>query len=107
MATIEEDGKKAIYQFLSKPTPLVEACGCLGQGRLPGQEDKPWNEAKLYPICPCAMQYVEEVNGRFYRIFEDRISSPDTITFTARYLGPVGGPYLYDQYGREIKRSTS
>jgi hypothetical protein len=43
------------------------------------------------PVCPCAMAYVEEVNGFFYMIIEHR--SPDGITHTAKNLGPVGGPY--------------
>ncbi len=44
-----------------------------------------------YPVCPCAMLYVSEVEGRFYRVDEHR--SPDGIAHTATDLGPVGGPY--------------
>lgn len=42
---------------------------------------------KRYPVCPCAMAYVEEVDGGYYRI---RQSGGE---YTAEYLGPVGGPY--------------
>lgn len=49
------------------------------------------NPSGLYPVCPCAMQYVMEVDRVFYQIKEHR--SPDGITHTAVELGPVGGPY--------------
>jgi len=92
---------QAILQHLSKPLPLPSMCGCMGQQPLPGEDGKLWGEAKLYPLCPCRMQLVEEVNGQFYEIKESR--SPDGITHEAILYGPVGGPYLFDCYGRPIK----
>lgn len=50
------------------------------------------NPSMRYPVCPCAMSYVEEVDGQFYKIIENR--SPDGITHQAILLGPVGGPYI-------------
>lgn len=60
-----------------------------------------YNPGDHEPACRCAMQYVELVNGVYYRIYEHR--SPDGITHTAFCLGPRGGPYTLDQYGREPK----
>lgn len=61
----------AIRQWLSKPAPVVTACSCSGPQR--GE-----------PLCSCAMNYVELVNGIYYRIHEHR--SPDGITHTAEHL---------------------
>lgn len=47
--------------------------------------------SNLYPLCPCQMKYVEEVDGVFYRIITHR--SPDGITHSTEELGPRGGPY--------------
>lgn len=98
---IKSDEQQAIRQHLSKPAPSYDACGCMGQQPLRGEENKPWGEAKLYPLCPCGMQMIEEVDGQFYEIKERR--SPDGITHEAVLFGPVGGPYLFDPYGRPIK----
>jgi ribosomal protein L7/L12 len=46
---------------------------------------------QYYPVCPCKMQEVVELDGRFYKITEHR--SPDGITHTADDIGPIGGPY--------------
>lgn len=48
------------------------------------------------------MSYFEIVEGNFYRVDEHR--SPDGVTHTALLFGPVGGPYLYDQYGRTTEQ---
>lgn len=47
--------------------------------------------SNLFPVCPCAMDYVSVVDGIFYQIGET--DSPTGITYTAKSLGPVGGPY--------------
>lgn len=47
------------------------------------------------PVCACAMAFVEEVDGSYYKISEHR--SPDGVTHTAKLLGPVGGPYVSDR----------
>ncbi len=44
------------------------------------------------PLCPCSMRWVEEVDGIYYHITEER--SPEGITVLARTLGPKGGPYI-------------
>jgi len=51
-----------------------------------------WEQVPMEPACPCAMQWVERVQGDYYRIDEHR--STDGITHTATLLGPIGGPYL-------------
>lgn len=48
-------------------------------------------KSNLYPRCPCAMAWVEEVDGVFYDIIEHR--SPDGVTHEAVEIGPRGGPY--------------
>lgn len=62
-----QDENQAIIQFVARKDSIVDyACGCLG----------PLNGA---PLCPCAMKYVELVNGKYYRISskiaEDGINS--------------------------------
>jgi hypothetical protein len=69
--------QRAIRQWLSKPAPWSDACGCMGP-------------LENQPRCPCAMGYVEEVDGKWYEITEHR--SPDGITHTATYIGDVGKP---------------
>lgn len=96
--------QQAIRQHLSKPAPTHDACGCLGPQALPGQPKNigtNWDEIKRYPACPCSMSYYEIVEGNFYRIETHR--SPDGITHSATLYGPVGGPYLYDEYGRSAE----
>lgn len=66
--------QQAIRNWLSKPAPFDMPCGCMGP-----QDDQ--------PVCPCAMAYVEVVNGEYYQIVEHR--SPDGITHTAICLGEV------------------
>ena len=66
--------RRAIRQWLSKPAPFDMPCGCMGP-----QEDQ--------PKCPCAMAYVETVDGEYYQIVEHR--SPDGITHSAINLGRV------------------
>ena len=61
----------AIRQWLSKPAPYFDACGCMGP-----QDGK--------PRCPCRMQMVEQVDGEWYEITEHR--SPDGITHTAEKI---------------------
>jgi hypothetical protein len=61
--------QEAIKQWLSKPYPSASACGCMGPQR---------NE----PACPCAMRWVELVEGNYYRIRENR--SPDGVTHSAK-----------------------
>jgi hypothetical protein len=62
----------AIRQWLSKPGPYFDACGCMGpQGNM--------------PRCPCGMKMVEKVDGSWYEIKEHR--SPDGITHTAEKIG--------------------
>lgn len=46
---------------------------------------------QMEPYCPCTMKWVEEVEGVYFMINEDR--SPDGIKVTARCVGPKGGPY--------------
>lgn len=65
----------AIRQHLSKERPNAAACCCVGAQR---------NE----PVCPCAMQWVEVVDNKWYRIEEHR--STDGITHTVELLGNVG-----------------
>lgn len=67
----------AIRQHLSKARPESEACGCMGPQ---------WGQ----PLCPCRMNWVEEVNGKYYQIHEHR--SLDGVTHTAEYLCDVGEP---------------
>lgn len=61
----------AIRQWLSKPAPVFEPCGCLGPRN--GQ-----------PLCPCMMKMAEQVDGVWYRITEHR--SCDGITHTAQRI---------------------
>jgi hypothetical protein len=49
------------------------------------------NPTGYYPVCPCAMSYVSEVEGNFYQVHTHR--SHNGITYTTELLGPVGGPY--------------
>jgi hypothetical protein len=91
--------QKAIRQFLSKPAPSSWPCGCMGTQPLPGQDPNlDYNSMKFTPVCGCAMSWVEEVEGRFYKILESR--SADGITHSAVDLGPVGGPYLCNESGK-------
>lgn len=71
----------AIRQHLSKDRPGSSACGCMGPQR--GE-----------PLCPCAMSWVEVVDGKWYRILEHR--STDGVTHTAEYLGNVGDDFSPD-----------
>lgn len=64
----------AIREHLSKPRPESYPCGCIGPQN--GQ-----------PECPCLMQWVEIVDGKYYRINEVR--SPDGIRLDATYIGDV------------------
>lgn len=48
---------------------------------------------KRYPVCPCCMKWVEEVDGNFYRILVDR-SPEHGVRHSAVLMGPVGGPYV-------------
>jgi hypothetical protein len=85
----------AIEQFLSKPFPVPTACGCMGPSALPGQPQcngANWEEIKREPYCPCAMKWVEEVDGDYYQIHEVRVLTGKT--YSATLIGPVGGPYL-------------
>ena len=59
----------AIQQWLSKPAPYFDVCGCMG----PLGDD---------PKCPCGMKMVEKVDGDWYEIKEHR--SPEGITHTAK-----------------------
>lgn len=61
----------AIKQHLAKPRPIESACGCMG----PQGSD---------PVCPCLMQWCENVNGTWYRI--DEIRSADGITLSANQI---------------------
>lgn len=86
---------KAVEQFNAKAQPSINLCGCMGQMVLPGQPQctgDNWDELKRYPVCPCAMQWVEEVDGSFYRIQVDETGAG----VDAVCLGPVGGPYTLD-----------
>ncbi len=47
---------------------------------------------KLEPFCPCEMRWVEELDGVYYKITENR--SVDGIEVVAKEIGPVGGPYI-------------
>jgi len=62
----------AIRQWLSKPAPISNACGCMG----------PRNGE---PECPCMMKWIEKVDGHWYHIREHR--SPNGITHTAERIG--------------------
>lgn len=92
--------QQALYNFLSKPAPALNACGCMGPQLLPGETTTGadgytdlalYATAKRYPVCPCAMQFVEEVEGRYYAIEEHRAGG--RIEHIVTDLGPVGGPY--------------
>jgi hypothetical protein len=61
----------AIEQWLSKPAPRIVPCGCLGP-------------RKGEPDCPCAMQWIEKVDGSWYRIHEHR--STNGITHSAERI---------------------
>lgn len=86
--------QQAIRQHLSKPARGCFACGCMGPQPING------HSGKCYPVCPCAMSIVEEVNGVLYQVVEDR--TPDGITHSAQNLGPIGGPYNCDRYGEML-----
>lgn len=62
---------QAVKQWLSKPAPYQSACGCMGP--LPGE-----------PLCPCAMKWVENVDGFWYKITERR--SSNGVSFSAQKL---------------------
>lgn len=62
----------AIKQWLSKPAPYFDACGCMG----------PQNNM---PRCPCKMQMVEKVNHVWFEIIEHR--DRNGITHTAMEIG--------------------
>lgn len=51
--------QQAVEQWLSKPAPFPVACGCMG----------PRNGE---PVCPCAMKWVEKVDGQWYQITDCR-----------------------------------
>lgn len=153
---MNENQRKAIRLFLSKPAPVQFGCGCTGPQPIDSSRTENFYIVKLidvsdrletmkiikgyyclptqaakhalsvnqfkfdydlqvaiftkaladvgcttevtrigngyYPVCPCMMKYVSEVDGRFYNVVEHR--SPDGITHTAVDLGPVGGPYI-------------
>ena len=71
----------AIKQHLSKDRPNAAACGCMGP-----QRDE--------PLCPCAMNWVEVVDEKYYQVKEHR--SPIGIYHSAECLGNVG-----DKFGIE------
>jgi hypothetical protein len=59
------DSHEALKRFMSRPRPIPHACCCLG----PRDGD---------PVCPCAMAYVEQVNGVYYQISEQKIDGEYT-----------------------------
>ena len=71
----------AIRQHLSKPMPNAVACGCMGPQR--GE-----------PLCPCAMRWVEIVDGKYYQILENR--TLEGIKHDAKYIGNVGDKFGLD-----------
>lgn len=51
-----DDERQAVRRFVARKDSIFSVpCGCLG----------PINGE---PLCPCAMKYVEEVNGVYYRV---------------------------------------
>jgi len=64
--------QKAIRQWLSKPYPISHPCAC--NGRIEPTD----------PVCGCAMQWVEKVDGRWFQIEEHR--SPDGVTHSAEEI---------------------
>jgi hypothetical protein len=62
---------QAMKQWLSKPAPYPMLCGCTGPTR--GE-----------PFCPCAMRWVENVDGVWYKITEHR--SSNGLSYSARKL---------------------
>lgn len=81
---------QAVLQHISRPRPMDSDCGCMGVQRL--------ESGGYTPVCHCAMRWVEEVDGRFFQIIENRGSEQAPIS--ARDMGPIGGPYLCDHKGR-------
>lgn len=79
--------QRAIAKHLSKARPQMDDCACMGPLSL--------GDGSTAPVCHCAMKRVEAVDGHFFKIEEAR-----DLTFTARDMGPVGGPYLCDTKGR-------
>lgn len=49
---------KAIEQFVERPRPFSTACGCMGKAN-PSD-----------PGCRCEMRFIEQVDGYYYRMFE-------------------------------------
>ena len=62
---------QAIKQYLAKPAPIPTPCGCIG----PQGDD---------PVCPCAMRFVENVNGKYYQI--SRMREENRARYSAREL---------------------
>ena len=59
--------QQAVEQHLSKPAPITNACACVGR-----QNDD--------PLCHCAMQWVEKVDGKYYEITYTRTETGITVS---------------------------
>jgi hypothetical protein len=91
---------QAIKQHMAKPERLISACGCMGPQVIDptGPRGKyGWIEGPQYPVCPCAMQDIEEVEGKFYTVGKEQRELGSE--YIATDIGVVGGPYTIGRYG--------
>ena len=80
-----ENELKAVKAFVARGLPGLSICACMGPADIYGMP------GKQEPLCLCAMQWVVEIEGEYFKISQ---SSTETgIEFTAHSIGPVGGPY--------------
>lgn len=91
---------QAIKQHIEKPKSCGGACACTGPQALffDGYGKCGVELGPHTPLCGCAMRDVEEVNGVYYRITE--VQKELGFEYAAEDIGPVGGPYTVDQYGK-------
>lgn len=85
---------------MEKPKAFGGACGCMGPSPLFNDGDGLYGIplGPCTPLCGCAMNEVEKVQGVYYMITE--VKKDLGIEYAAEDIGPVGGPYTVDQYGR-------
>jgi hypothetical protein len=95
---------RAIAKFMERGEPYMHACGCLGV--VPIDRNLPLNsfewphDVKLTPVCSCAMGWVVEVEDQYFKISKEATATG--YNYTAKHIGPIGGPYKIDEYGRWI-----
>jgi hypothetical protein len=85
---------RIVEAFKKRGEPEVGMCGCMGPRDLPLEIHPPKKE----PFCPCLMNWVV-VDAQEYFLIRKRFIGTG-YSYEPDYVGPVGGPYVIDAFGR-------